>query len=743
MRRIKLWPNVCLILSVLLNALPLAAQTAKPAAAARPLSVGLSLGAGDPVEAFRMFRRGGGDGVFSQLLEKMVGKESEDAEGALEAQAVNFYESFASATKGDLAKTEKKAKEISEKRYAQLKQGRAQEQPSARSVSRRGGPSVDGDESLDAAPESSASGDDPAATYAARTSTVEDSLRVETAETESSVAASASDTKEVDLAAANIKRTEDAGLKQSFDGKTFSAESEQTERIDAVSKTDDKKVGRVNKLSWSASLDVCPDASGVVRGHGKAVITTQTTVNFGSNIAAMTRDLTVEFAITGYVNDDAVFAHFDMKGESAETLNGYDRARERGLAQPEDGWSDGTRRLIYDVSDSKPPQTVPGEYSGATKTLGPVFGTTRVSSPDALTEAQVKRIADAAGTGLTMMREHLDALMLSLNTRLESGECVDVECSAPKTELQPGESVEVTTVSRSKQDLSKFNAKIEAVGEDITPPKQLGTPTAVFTFTAPSGGGGDFSVKSVSRRGIGLGWLQFAKADKEEACDGNWHGTVEIRRSFEQVMKETTKPGDVPSDLQMSGYKETVNRQTYTGEVKVTVPKLNTASVSLLAATYSASGERYYLSHNFWMEPGDCGWYKKTTTKDDSGIEETEKTSGEGDTDVTVQFDGDGYRIMAGIPEINGTSIRRTWNHPTGYCQEKNNQPTDSTSDDKTRFDRQAVSVEGVIDPRQPDVLTGTKTIKSDDGREETVITWRLKRCAPARVKSVTPAKTK
>ena len=43
-----------------------------------------------------------------------------------------------------------------------------------------------------------------------------------------------------------------------------------------------------------------------------------------------------------------------------------------------------------------------------------------------------------------------------------------------------------------------------------------------------------------------------------------------------------------------------------------------------------------------------------------------------------------------------------------------------------TTFDRQTISVEGMIDPWQPDVLTGVKIIKSD-GKEEAVITWHLK----------------
>jgi hypothetical protein len=60
-----------------------------------------------------------------------------------------------------------------------------------------------------------------------------------------------------------------------------------------------------------------------------------------------------------------------------------------------------------------------------------------------------------------------------------------------------------------------------------------------------------------------------------------------------------------------------------------------------------------------------------------------------------------------------------------------------------TAFDRQSYSLEGRLDPREPDVLTGTKTVKSDDGKEETIIKWHLTRCTPIRKSPVPSAKKK
>jgi hypothetical protein len=734
--------SLVVLAGVLCGALSAGAQTPGQGAA-RTINAGLSIHVDEPAETFRRFHRGVDDGVFLLLLERMVGKEAGDAEEALEAQAVNFYETFAAATKDDYAKVEDKAKEQAEKRYAEMRRATTAARPAASGATRRGGPRVeDGDDSSDFEPESPEPKDSFAGVRTTRTPAAEDGAEVRTVEKDSSITASANDSKSIDLAGATITRTSSANANQNFDGKAMTVGLEQTEKIEAVSKTSHQKIDKTDKLSWSVSLDVCPDAGGVVRGRGKATIYTQTASNLVTDVAALTRELNIEFTVTAYVNDDAELTHYDMKGESAETLTGYDRAGSHGLTQSADGWSDGTRRIGYDITDSKPPRQVPSPYGGKEK-VDSVFGAVKATTFDTLSEAQAKRINEAADAGLGIIRGELDLQILSLMSRMANGECVDVECSAPKAALKPNESVEVTTVSRSKQDLSRFNARIEAIGSDIAPRKQMGTPTAVFTFTAQSGGGGVFTVQSVSRRGIGLGVLEFAKEEEPEACDGNWHGTIEIRTVFEDVRKETIKPGDLASNLQMSGYKETIHRSKYEGAVKLVGPKLNTASVSLLRATYSASGDRYYLDHGFTNEPGECGWYRKTTTKVDGGLEETEKTSGEGDTDVTVQFDGGGYRISAGIPEIPGTYLRRAWYHPTGYCQEKNNQPKDDTSDGKTTFDRQSYSLEGRLDPRQPDVLTGTKIIKSDDGKEETIITWHLTRCAPMKKSPGPSAKKK
>jgi hypothetical protein len=332
----------------------------------------------------------------------------------------------------------------------------------------------------------------------------------------------------------------------------------------------------------------------------------------------------------------------------------------------------------------------------------------------------------------------LQDLMRSTAANLKIGECVDVECLAAKNTLKPGETIDINAVSVSKKDLDKFNGRLETTS-NATPVKQIGTPAAVFLFTADAGGGGTFLVKSTSRRGIGLGMLQFGKEGEndldKDKCDGNWHGTIEIRRTFEDVQKEVTNPGDLKSDLQLSGWKETINRQKYDGTVRIEGVQLATAGTWVLNAAFDMGGNWYYIDHGSFTTPNECGWYVKKTIKEDNGMEKREEGGGSGVTDVTIQIFGNEYRGNTVIPEMKGAYTSRTWHRPSGYCQEGNNKPVEHDTSGSTTFTKMPISFDGKIDPSNPDVLVGTKTTTSDDGKETITITWNIKRCSPVKPK--------
>jgi dihydrofolate reductase len=66
-----------------------------------------------------------------------------------------------------------------------------------------------------------------------------------------------------------------------------------------------------NAAEAEVQIPNCPDANGVLRGHGKL----------------LTAQSATEFEITGYVTDAAELSHFDMTGATSETLTGGGRSR--------------------------------------------------------------------------------------------------------------------------------------------------------------------------------------------------------------------------------------------------------------------------------------------------------------------------------------------------------------------------------------------------------------------------------
>jgi hypothetical protein len=668
------------------------------------------------------------------MLKKVAGSEAEDIEAALEAQAVNFYESLASASKTEFAKLKDKAKALNQKTYEEMKKNPPQSKREPKKLPRAVGKSF----SEDLFPLETGG---PRVAGAENFAPLPDEVPIGKTETDTGITVRGAETKTMDMADSTVTRTADATQKGGTDGKEIFTETSQTETTTVVSKTDNSKVEKVEKLGWGAGFAMCSDTAGHLSGHAKMSTSSKVTITKGNRMAAVTHGLSVVYKITGYVNDDAEFTHFKIEVEGAETLTGNDRARDLGLTD-DTGLSDGTGTIKYHADNGKPPyETEPDQY-GHTSVVLPKIGDAVADSYNPLPGSE--KLIGVIPAANSMALIELQDLMRSSQAQLRNGGCVEVECLAARNTLKPGETIDVTAVSVSKRDLDKFNARLETTS-NAAPKNQLGSPAAVFVFTSDTGGGGTFLVKSTSRRGIGLGMLEFGKEGKndldKDKCDGNWHGTIEIRRTFEDVQKEVTKPGDQKSDLQLSGWKEMINRQKYDGTVRIENVQLATPGAWVLNAAFDMGGNWYYLDHGFFTTPNECGWYVKKTIKEDNGMEKREEGGGSGVTDVTIQINGDEYRGNTGIPEMKGTYTSRTWHQPSGYCQDGNNKPSEYNKSGETSFTKVAISFEGKIDPSNPDVLTGTKTTTSEDGKETIVITWSIKRCTP--VKTKPPVKRK
>jgi hypothetical protein len=707
----KLFPTVIILLSVWVNALPVFGQN-QTRTSGRNLDVKLTP-ASDRSDVFaRMLK---GDGIFDNLLTKMNRGDADPAQ-ALRAQNVYFDERFREASKDQFDKTVEKAKEAARKRYEELKSKPASSGVQTTPPGRRRSNHV-----------LSSAG------ITRKLATSSDGPQITTVEREDGNDVSGTETKTIETAEGTITRTAEAKSTVNFDGKRMSTFLSNTETSEITSKTSKTKLTKTTKMETGAAFDVCPDAKGIVRGTGRMRIFNQTTINTGRDLGALTGDSVVEFKITGYVDDAAQMTHFDMEGTATENLLGYDRALDHELVEDTNGAKDGKGTFVFEVKNSTPPSTSPKDEYGRTKSIAPVLGPSKVQTFDNLSEGQVSRLSEVLALSVQSVLLDVDPLMRSAMIRWRQYECVDVECTAPKTALKPNESVDVTAVTVSKQDLSKVNAKLNGSGDaTVTPEDQQGSPSATYTLTAPNDKEAAIYVESVSRRGIGLGSLKLpvtkpkrppvkSPAPPKKRADAIWSGTISV------VHTENSEREGQPSGRLLS--ERWTKKKRW--EVNLTVPGTRDLSGGIIN-NFHAQTEVTYVGSDFnerRYASGKMGCGKNgpiIMSAETQKFEIIEKGSGRQLLLVGISIIGTHGYLEFGAPESQAerTVIRKYETSCASY---------DAVNSSTNREPRGVLigspsfSVQFVVDPGNPDQISGTKTVVNVDGSED-VFSWSLTR---------------
>lgn len=123
---------------------------------------------------------------------------------------------------------------------------------------------------------------------------------------------------------------------------------------------------------------------------------------------------------------------------------------------------------------------------------------------------------------------------------------------------------------------------------------------------------------------------------------------------------------------------------------------------------------------------------------DDSRFELIDKAFAEGAADgfnLRVGFLNDPtYHFSFRFPDAKGTHTLEEHTTHKGYCQPKNNEPQDRSNSDATKIDGETVQIDGQIDPKNPDVISGSKTWGGEkSGGVATfkyTVTWSFRRNA-------------
>jgi hypothetical protein len=700
---------------VLMNLL---ANITVPAAAQDSQRVAASFAASDgPVEAFRRLH-GASDTVFAGEVRKM--SPGSDVSEALEAQSAYFIEQFLDATKEQFGKGVVKSRELNKKRI----EAAAQQTTPAR-VRRLYGKGISTDLDIDFV-------EIPTGEIA-RSLASPDGVQITEVETETSVRSTATDQKSIDTPEATVTRTQTVGSDVNFDGKNTMSKSMSTdETVESASKTDRRKVTKTSKMSFASSLEICPDFAGVVRGKGSAKFGSKTTLNTGSQLAAMTTDYTVDYRVTAFVNDNAEVTHFDLKATVVETTFGFDRALRLGLITSTNGVADGTRSMFVQFDGNTPPSSVDGEY-GMKRDIPSTLGKETVKPLPTNTEADNGRLITAAGPAIGAIVIDLDLLMRSSISRWQHYECVSIKCTAPKTVLAPNESVDVTAVSISTLDQSRFNAKLNGTGtQTVTPGDQSGTPSATYSLTAPEKEKATFIAKSVSRRGIGLEVLEIpveeAKkkppvkktAPKTKKCDQGWTGTVKAVRTYRDLERGK-------ADGRLLRQLRNVE-STYSVEISLTGTRDTTGGI---VNNFHGNARASYVKDEQRERNYASG--KMSCNKSIIESPETQKN--------LLNYKGDSSgQILVAIAIIGNTGhidfspppMQAVFTH--AYVYETACPAYDQINTKTIRSEylqdvtETGFEIDFEIDPSAPDALTGSKTVKESDG-SETTYTWNISRC--------------
>jgi hypothetical protein len=696
-----------------------------PARAMQTPQTEATLGGADrqaPAQNLRSLLETGRGPELKGLLESLFGGDAAAAQGVLDEEAEHLAEAVGAAAvdKGTEAQREEieKLKEGLKAKPAAAPKPAPAPKPAARPAPRRRAANTGGLPRLDW--RQLAFGFAPLGQ--------EGGPEVRIKQTDKEVSAEGESRKSFETDKASLKRTQKAETKFVKDGNVFGVEIKHTEVIEGTSKTDDKKFRKETTMFWRAEVAACPDAKGVTAGKGSGHVTARTFVQGGAGSATVSRHVKADTKTTGHVDDEAEMTHYDLEAEAVETIEGYDDAAARELLT-DVTFKDGTYRLRYEMTGNKIEINKTAE--GGTRVPAKMGKIVVKMVPGANVE-DVKRTDKAAGALVAGVWNHTNDMYKAARSHWRNYGCVEIQCRVPKKVLKNGERVLVEAETVHKQDAGKVNARLEggALDASVTPETQQGTPLAKFTYTHGDGEKSDFTVESFSKRGIGIGGVEFLT---ERECAGGFSGKVEFTARKSEGWTKVTKKGEHISDQYYSGTAEHKWSYDYQGSFDIADSPGSTDEAGDISATlkgaFRAGVARVTDEKDNWTTTTDCFPDPPRTAGKNSFslIREEGKLTGTID-DGVLRITGTRYRIAFGFPEIRGTRTHRTQVKPFGWCMADANPPSDETDEGTESFPVQSVEFEGALDPKNPDVIQGSKTYTDEMGYEVTV-SWNLRAC--------------
>ncbi|HLM61020.1 MAG TPA: choice-of-anchor X domain-containing protein, partial [Pyrinomonadaceae bacterium] len=209
-----------------------------------------------------------------------------------------------------------------------------------------------------------------------------------------------------------------------------------------------------------------------------------------------------------------------------------------------------------------------------------------------------------------------------------------------------------------------------------------------------------------------------------------WSGTIQYKQHRAKTETKVTNKGEHISDQHYTGTHITKSSYDYNGTFNVVSSSGNTyedGSKSIkLKGAMSADVMRVMDEKDDWKTETNCFPDKpnirvagRNSTSNITASGKLAKTSDDG----WMNIKGSEFKISFAIPRIEGTRVHKTTMKPFGWCLMDKNPPHDSTHESTETFDSEHVQIEGTLDPKNQNVITGS--VQPDT---ETTITWNLTR---------------
>ena len=196
---------------------------------------------------------------------------------------------------------------------------------------------------------------------------------------------------------------------------------------------------------------------------------------------------------------------------------------------------------------------------------------------------------------------------------------------------------------------------------------------------------------------------------------------------------KVTKKGEHISDQYYTGTNDYKWNYDYNAVFNVSNSPADTYEDGTISATLkgsvNAKASRITDERDNWTTTTDCFPDPPRTAGQNSSslIKEIGNLNGMID-DGMLQIEGTRFRLTFGVPEISATRTHRTIVKPFGWCMADANPPSDTNDESQMSFSNEAIEIEGTIDPKNPNMIEGSKTYTDELGNEVT-ISWSLQQC--------------